>query len=239
MIIRVGMAPRAEGLTMTEFQRHWREEHAVAAANIPGLLGYVQNHSFLDERGRPLMPYAGFDACSEIAFDDLAAMDAGFGSPVYQGDVRADENLMIDKPRFFLLLCPEPLVLAAGAETAGVKLMTFLRAHPSVGREELLAVARGPYATALQAAGVRRHVQLVPSPELHAGRLPPACDVVDCAWFDDVGSAREFVNGPAGSAADDVLSGRAFGRERLLASVRVVRDRPAPDDPPSDRGVLG
>ena len=53
--------------------------------------------------GRPLFPYVGFDACSELEWDSLEAMDA-FASEHYQRAVVADEHSLIDKSRFLLLL---------------------------------------------------------------------------------------------------------------------------------------
>ena len=71
-LVRVGMAPRAAGLTPAECQTHWRTAHADAARSLPGLRGYVQNHAVLRD-GEPLLPYPGFDVCAETEFDDLAA----------------------------------------------------------------------------------------------------------------------------------------------------------------------
>jgi uncharacterized protein (TIGR02118 family) len=226
MITRVGMAPRRIGSTFAEFQQHWRDEHGPVAEQIPGLLGYVQNHNILDADGRPLLPYPGFDACSEIAFDDLAAMDAGFASPTYQGAVRADEDVMIDKPRFFLLLCERVVIDDGGPETEGTKLLTFMRSHPLSDRDQLLALASGPYVELVQRAGAVRHMQLIPSPELHAGRQAPNCDLVDCVWFETTEQALAFVNGAAGNEADNLFAGQVFGRERLLAKVKIVRELP-------------
>ena len=232
MITRIGMAPRRVGTSFTEFQKHWSEEHGPVALGIPGLLGYIQNHAILDG-GRPLLPYTGFDACSEIAFDDVAAMDAGFASTTYQSDVRADEDVLIDKANFFMLLC-DRVVIDGHSDTSGaVKLLTFMRSHPLVDHEALLEVTRGPYADLVQFAGAIRHEQLVPSLVAHEGRQPPNCDVVDLIWFRTTEQALAFVNGGIGSEVDTVLRGKVFGRERLLASVKVVRELPTDDD----RGV--
>ncbi|MGH2882625.1 MAG: EthD domain-containing protein, partial [Solirubrobacteraceae bacterium] len=67
------MAPRAEGLTFEAAQEHWRTAHGDVASGIPGLRGYVQNHAVLRD-GLPLLPYPGFDACSELEFADFDAM---------------------------------------------------------------------------------------------------------------------------------------------------------------------
>lgn len=228
MIIRLGMAPRRTGISIIEFQQHWRGPHANAALRIPNLRGYVQNHAILDAGGRPLLPYPGFDACAETVFDDLASMDEGFASATYQQDVRADERELIDGSGFALLLCERRVLDARPAPTDAVKLMTFWRLHPSCSREELLALAAGPYAEESGRAGALRHEQLIPSVEAHAGRQPMACDLVDCLWFGAAAEALDFVNGARGAQAEQVLAGKAFGRERLLGTAEVVRPLPEP-----------
>lgn len=228
MIIRVGMAPRRTGLSISEFQRHWRGPHADAALRIPNLRGYVQNHAVLNSDGRPLLPYPGFDACAETVFDDLAGMDEGFASATYQQDVRADERELIDGSGFAVLLCERSELDTRPAPTDAVKLMTFWRLHPSCSREELVALAAGPYAEEAGRAGALRHEQLVPSIEAHVGRQPMACDLVDCLWFATAAQALDFVNGPRAAQAEQVLAGKVFGRERLLGVVEVIRPLPAP-----------
>ena len=229
MITRLGMAPRRPGMTFAQFQHYWSNEHGPVAEAIPGLRGYIQNHAILQE-GRPLLPYIGFDACSEIAFDGLAAMDAGFASPTYQSDVQADELGFIDKPKFMMLLCDRRVIATGG--TGEIKLLTFMRSHPLSTREELIELAGGPYADAVEAAGAQRHEQLIPSPEAHAGRQPPSCDLVDLTWFQSIQQALDFVNGEAGTAAESLLTGIVFGRERLLATVRVIRELPSEGEAP-------
>lgn len=224
MITRVGMAARRKGSTLTEFQEHWRNEHATAALLIPTMRAYVQNHAVLDSRGRPVLPYPGFDACAETTYDDLATMDAGFASPAYQRDVRADEEVLIDKTTFFLLLCRRDLLFDDGPADGSVKLMTFLRAHPLADRERLLEVARGDYADLVRSAGAIKHEQLVPLPEAHEGRQPAHCELVDSVTFTDTAAALDFVNGPGTDTVDAAWAGVAFGRERLLATPRVIKE---------------
>ena len=235
MITRIGMAARRSGSTLAEFQSHWRNEHATAALLIPTLRAYVQNHAVLDGRGRPVLGYPGFDACAETTYDDLASMDVGFASPQYQRDVRADEAVLIDKSTFFLLLCSRDVLfddtvplddtVSADGERRGgpVKLMTFVRVHPMSSRDRLLDIAAGPYARAVRESGAARHEQLVPLPDAHQDRQPAACDLVDSVTFADTDSALDFVNGPGADAVDALLAGVVFGRERLLASPRVIK----------------
>lgn len=223
MITRVGMAPRRRGMSIREFQHHWRTDHADAARAIPNLRGYVQNHAVLDDGGRPLLPYPGFDACAETYFSSLESMDEGFASPRYQQDVRADEQLLIHRPAFSLLLCRRRVALERGPVDGAAKLMTFLRAHPLTPPERLVEVVLGPYAEIAAAAGPLRHEQLTVDLAAHAGRQSPACDVVDVLWFPSPRHVLGYLTSDAAVEADTLLAGVAFGRERLLArSVTVV-----------------
>ena len=222
MITRVGMAPRALGLTYTSFQKHWRSEHAGLAGELPGLRGYVQNHAVLGE-GRPLLPYPGFDACSEISFDSLAAMDDAFASEHYLGAVTADEHSLIDKSRFGLVLT-ERRILADGEATAdAVKLLTLLPVDPRSTREALDDVLTGRYREIVAETLPLRHEQLLEIPGAHAGRLPSVCAAVDILWFESPERALAFVNGEVGHRAGYALAGTAFGLERVLARpIRIV-----------------
>jgi uncharacterized protein (TIGR02118 family) len=222
MITRVGMAPRAKGLTYTSFQKHWRSEHAGLAGELPGLRGYIQNHAVLDE-GRPRLPYPGFDACSEISFDSLAAMDEAFASEHYLGAVTADEHALIDKRRFGLLLT-EKRVVAEGAVTEdAVKLLTFLPIDPRSTREALDDLLAGAYREIVAEARPLRHEQLLEIPGAHEGRLPAVCAAVDILWFESPEQALTFVNGDVGHRAGYALAGTACGLERVLARpLRIV-----------------
>ncbi|MGA8333890.1 MAG: EthD domain-containing protein, partial [Solirubrobacteraceae bacterium] len=151
-ITRVGMAPRAERLTFEAAQEHWRTEHGDVASGIPGLLGYVQNHAILCS-GTPLLPYPGFDVCSELEFADFDAMRAGFASEHYRSAVRADETNLIDKARFMMALTRRRVLADRDPPDGAVKLMTFLRTHPSSTAAKLVQTLEGPYAEAVGDAG--------------------------------------------------------------------------------------
>jgi len=234
MIVRVGLAPRAKGLDLVGFQDHWRSQHADLALHIPGLRAYVQNHSVLVD-GCPLQAWPGFDACAETSFDSLEAMDAGFASEEYQRDVRADEDVLIDKAAFFFALC-ELRVLGAPPEGARgrreadapdlappAKLITMLRAHPASSARELDEALGGPYAAALSDAGAIGHEQLVVIPGAHDGRTPAPFDALDILYFPTASDAVAHVVSQVATEAAGHLAGIAFGRERLVARPRVMR----------------
>jgi uncharacterized protein (TIGR02118 family) len=224
-LVRVGLAPRAAGLSYEAAQEHWRTAHRDAALRLPGLRAYVQDHAVL-RGGRPLLPHPGFDVCAETEFDDPAAMRAAFASEEYRGAVSADELGLIDRTRFLLALTSREVLRGAeDAEPGGraAKLMTFLRAAPSTPAASLLDVVRGAYAEEAAAAGALRHELLVVDRRAHEGELPPCCDLVDLLWFADPDAALDAVLGPLAERGAWLLGGLAFGSERTI--VRAVRMR--------------
>lgn len=221
-ITRVGMAPRAEGLTFEAAQEHWRTAHGDVASGIPGLQGYVQNHAVL-RNGAPLLPYAGFDACSELEFAGFDEMRAGFASEHYQTAVRADERALIDKSRFMLALTRRRVLAGGEPPDGAVKLMSFLRAHPSSSPPALVAALTGAYAEAVQEAEPIRHELLVTEPGAHEPALPPCCDAIDILWFGSPEAALGALTGILSRRPGWLLAGVAFGAARLIA--RPIRQR--------------
>jgi uncharacterized protein (TIGR02118 family) len=221
-IVRVGMAPRAAGTTHAAFAAHWRTAHADAASQLPGLRGYVQNHAVLRD-GRPLLPYPGFDACSELLFDDLAAMDAAFESETFRTTVQDDERGFVDKTQFTGLIARRRVLLDAPAREDDVKLLTLWRPAPGRTAAELTDALARTAANDGARPALRRREQLVEVDGAHAGRWPAACSVIDVEVFGDV---EEALAGLAGAAADSPLRdlagiGQAVGRH-LARAVTVM-----------------
>jgi uncharacterized protein (TIGR02118 family) len=216
VIVRVGMAPRAASLDFEAFQKHWADEHGALAGTLAGLRGYVQNHALLRD-GRPLLPYPGFDACSELSFDSLEEMDEAFESDHYRRNVTADEKDLVDKTRFSMMLTERRVLAEGNGGSGAVKLLTFLSADRNAGAGALGAALAGPYRDTLRDAGLLRHEQLLVIPGAHDGRMAPMADAVDLLWFADADSALGFLASEAAFAAGYTLAGLASGAQRLLA----------------------
>jgi len=216
-ITRVGLAPRAPGLTLAAAQSHWRTEHRDLALGLPGLRGYVQNHAILRD-GVPLLPYPGFDVCAETEFDSVESMRTAFASEHYQSTVRGDEAHLIDGDRFMLALTRRRVLADGQPPDGAVKLMTFLRAHPMSDPRALVDVLVGAYAEAANEVSPMRHELLVTQVRAHEGEQAPCCDVVDVLWFAQPDDALRAVLGPLSERAGWLLGGLAFGTERLIAA---------------------
>lgn len=222
LVVRVGMAPRAQGLGFEAFQERWSTGHAALAATLEGLRGYVQNHALL-AGGRPLLPYPGFDACSELCFDSLESMDAAFDSDHYRNTVTSDEQSLVDKSRFGLMLTERRVHAGGDVGEDAVKLLTFFAVDRNSSHAELSEALAGPYREAVAEAAPLRHEQLLLIPGAHDGRRPAMADAADLLWFASADDALSFVGSDADFASAYALAGRAFGAQRLLArAISVV-----------------
>ena len=217
MITRLGMAPRLDGMTYEQFQHHWRTAHADAAGKIPNLKRYVQNHAVLRD-GAPIFGFPGFDACSELDFESVDAMEEGFASTEYMTNVKKDERSFVEKSRFSSIV-GDRLVLTDGLRASGgVKLMQFHRSHPRSNAAELRKVLESFSSANLLSAGIVRREILLPI-ELNLTTLDrPASDAVDSCWFKTEQDALSFVKSGLFDRQCWELSGITFGGSRHLAT---------------------
>lgn len=220
MIVRIGSAPRRAGLTTRAFLEHWRTAHADAAGRIPGLRSYVQLHPVLVD-GVHALGYPGFDACSELDFDSLESMDVGFASEVYRRDVAADEVEFVDKTRFALTLAERHVLAGERGDGGGVRLVTFLRCHPAVERDELWTAVTGPYAERVGGVGTGHEVLRAVTHD-RPGRERQPYEVVDELVFASEEAALGWVRSEDAVQAGLPLAGLTAGTTRLLARGLVV-----------------
>ena len=182
MIVRLGMAPRRDGLDFQEFQEHWRTSHADAVSHLPGLRRYQQFHAVL-QGGRPVLPYPGFDACSALRFPTVEAMDAAFASEEFLGAVQADEAEFVDKTRFQGVVGTwRPDSDADLGASGPVQVLSLLVAEPGVSPEELADRLVGSASAETAGAIVADHTA-------HDGRFPICADVVRVVGYADRASA--------------------------------------------------
>jgi uncharacterized protein (TIGR02118 family) len=207
-------------MSIEDFRQHWRTSHADAAGQIPGVQRYTQNHSLLKD-GRYLLGYPGFDACSELDFESVAAMDAGFASETYATIVRDDEDDFVDKGRFSLVVTNPVVVLDGAAE--GVKLIRMFRTNPGAAVGALAKTLAGPVADALGRHGTR-FVVYHPVTEPHTGP-PPAFEAIATLWLpgSDESPLHRLMESNDWQSAEWALAGIASGSVALAATtVEVV-----------------
>lgn len=231
MLTRVGAAARRAGMSVQEFQGHWRSHHGPTAGAIANLRRYVQHHAVLID-GAPVLPYPGFDACSELDFDSIEAMDDGFTRAAEQGDLRADEDRFVDKSRYSWVLGEADQRVPDRDVDDPVTIVTWWRAHPGAPHDRLLEVLTGEWEAALPDDVAGRRI-IVSRADWHTDRPPPSADAVEVITFAGLAAACSFLAVDA-QAAGPLLAGVAFGSERHLARPVVVS---IPSDRPSTTAV--
>ncbi len=104
---------RREGMSVDEFRRYAREQHAPLLLQLPGLTRLVVNYAQPDPTGTP-PPY---DAIAEDWFESVEAMGAAFQSPAGQA-VQADAPRFLDMSKFQMVVVHEDEITASVAQTA-------------------------------------------------------------------------------------------------------------------------
>jgi uncharacterized protein (TIGR02118 family) len=214
-ITRVFLARRRPDLTIEEFQRHWRHQHAAIAMTFPNLKRYVQNHA-VQHDGRLLMPSPGFDVFSELDFESADAMDASWSGPEY-AEGEADENNFID-PRWSTVLVGRRLLVGDAAASPRFRLAWLCaarRGDPSDHHELHPNVVANTAQHLLEATGTPSVAAVVATPDL-LDRYPPR-DYPAMFWvgFDDLGSLSPVMR----AVLDVVVSD--LGRAELDATTVV------------------
>lgn len=213
-VTRFGILPRRPGLSLEEFQLHWRTIHAEAAIGMPGVLRYWQNHRLPPPDG-PELPWPGFDACSEIDAESVWDHLGMRFSPAYRGPVSADEPKLLDLARGAAVWTRR--TLSEGRVGEGVRLLTFMREHPAGEPDALAAeLARG---RAPEASGREAFVALRGR---EAAQIVSAFDAVEALWFEDADAAGAYLRSAAAERDRTALAGIALGTERVLANVNPV-----------------
>ena len=117
MIKLVFCLRRRSGMSREEFQRYWREEHALLVAERAEILGikrYVQLHTCdLDGLHEALQARNGgspepYDGVAELWFDSTDAFESGDPARIQAvGELLEDERRFIDLPNSPMWLAEE------------------------------------------------------------------------------------------------------------------------------------
>jgi hypothetical protein len=177
---------------------------------------YWQNHALLRD-GETLLPWPGFDACSEIEFDSLLAMDAAFSSPAYQEGVKKDEEFLVDKHIGGLMLA-ERIHVAGRIDMQGVRLLTFMRCAPQRTVAQLHAALREQ---PMASKALARELFLALDGSAAAQRIS-IFDAIDVQWFQGPGDAERYLGSAEAREHRHGYADLVRGVERLIARIHVI-----------------
>ncbi len=215
MITRFWLGTRRPGTSRKAFSEHWYRTHAPYGLALPGLRAYVQNHLLAD---RSALTPPVFDGCSELDFDDLAAMQAAFASPQIE-EADRDERAFADPDRFGVVVAERQVLFGGSTADTDARLLCFVRANPRRTRAQLTDTVQDVAAGQAERAGAVRAEVLV---AVEDPAEPQACDVVVSLWFPTRAALLTAASTWA-AASSEALTGLAFGRETVLVQPRRLR----------------
>lgn len=191
MINAVTLLKRKPGLSVAEFQRYWRQQHADLIAELPAIERYVQSHP-LDEEYQDNEPL--YDGVAELrardsqAFREIAASDA-------YAAVQADEERFLDCQAIALVLTEEHIIKDGKIATDGVKCIQFFNRERSLPVERFQSYWRDEYGPLLATLpSLDRYVQYHARLGGYAHGRQPICDGFDVTWFESVDALRFAMN---------------------------------------------
>jgi hypothetical protein len=115
------------------------------------------------------VPAPVFDGCSELDFDDVAAMQAAFTS-LEMEEADRDERAFADPDRFGIVVAERRSSSSVRqAPDTDARLLCFVRANPRCSRAELIEAVEGVAADQAERAGAVRAELLIALAEAPAG----------------------------------------------------------------------
>ena len=202
MVKLVAFFRRRVGMSVEDFQRHWRTTHADLVVRQQGLRRYVQNHTLASgyRSGEP-----DYDGVAEAWFDDTQAM-RDLAPSIEYAAVRADEANFIAAASMDVLLTDEVVIVNGPAPVGAAKLIAFLSKRSDLSVDSFRDYWReqhGPIAARIP--GNRRYVQCYPRRGIYATGRRPAFDGIPMSWFDEPDALRAAGESPeyAATRADE------------------------------------
>lgn len=200
MIKMVIFFKRKPGMSVEDFQQHWRTTHADIIVKLPGIKRYKQSHVIASayRKGEPV-----YDAVAESYFESTQAMKDLAKSPEYAA-VLADEPNFIDGPSMKSIITDEHIVKDVTMPPGALKSIDFVNRKPGMSVDDFQKYWLETHGQlALAAGAMRRYVQNHTRRAIYDSGKTPAYDGVAMAWFDSMDALRAAAPSPEFAALRD------------------------------------
>ncbi|MGA8031127.1 MAG: EthD family reductase [Casimicrobiaceae bacterium] len=218
---------RKPGVSVEDFQRHWRTTHADLILRLPGITGYVQSRVLASSyrKGEP-----AFDGVAESWFESPQALKELAGTPTYAA-VLADESNFIDPGSMGSIITDEHVVNDAPPPADALKTIDLVNRKAGMSIDEFQNYWRDVHGPLCQAApAMRRYVQNHTRRSIYDSGRTPHYDGAAMAWFDGMDALRAAAATPQfAKLRDDVPNFIDRARSpSLLTSEQVFLEAPRP-----------
>jgi uncharacterized protein (TIGR02118 family) len=199
VIKRVSLVRRKQGMSVEDFQKHWREVHGPLAVRVPGLRRYIQSHVLLETYDGATPPT--YDGMVETWWDSVEASEQARLTPEREAVDADGRNLFSSSTG--LITTEVPIIDAfpsARDRQSMVKYVAMLYRKEGVSVEAFQKYGRevhGPINVKRDPA-MRRYIQTHVLPETYNSANPPAYDGLPEAWYDSLEAYQNRPRDPSG-----------------------------------------
>ncbi|HXD43239.1 MAG TPA: EthD family reductase [Ramlibacter sp.] len=211
---------RKPGMSVEDFQKYWRTNHAGLVVKLPGIRRYKQSHVLASayRKGEPV-----YDGVAESWFDSTEAMKELSKTPEY-ATVLADEPNFIDRASMKSIITDEYVVKDAPVPEAALKSIDFVNRKAGMPVDDFQKYWRETHGPLCQpATAMRRYVQNHTRRAIYDSGRTPAYDGVAMAWFDSMDALRAAAGTPQFAALrNDVANFIDRDRSPSLLTTELV-----------------
>lgn len=193
---------RKPGLSVEEFQQHWRFTHAPLVARASQIRRHVVSCALLQGYRKGELQ---FDGIAETWFDSAAACDAHRNDSAYSV-IAADEAEFLDRSRTVLMAVDVHVIKDGPTSRDGVKNIEFIDRRLGMAPAGFSSYWRDVHGLiASRIPGIERYEQNHLKASAYAAAAAPPFDGVAVAWFPSTAEMKRGASTPeyAATRADE------------------------------------
>ncbi len=187
MIKVISVFRRKKGMSVDDFQSYWLNVHAPIVKKMPGVRGYIQNHTILSgyKKADPAV-----DGVAELSFDNTDALREITNTQEVLA-TRRDHQEFIDPDSYKEIVTEEVVIKDGAIPQGGVKNIELVLRKPGMPPEDFHPYwinTHGPLGGSIPQ--VHRYVQCHTRMSAYKNSQEPSLDGLALTEFDDTRAMR-------------------------------------------------